>query len=263
MARSFMFLTLLALSVLSSTAASAGGPKKPGPFAGIQSQQGQQASFKPGAAGKKESPVVKAKPAAVVEKSKEGPVKSFYNWYLLQCTVNPYVTKSVTAAVVASLGDIMGQKIEAYLGEKAFSFNGVRTASFFLCGLCYVGPFIHAWYEQLWKFGRRMEKKYGTSKTAQSMIALAIDQTVGVVMFFPSYFYVYEYLESLVQWRKPSFSRAHTKCIEQIAKIFWMQYRIFPLANGLNFLFVPEQLRVLASNGVSVFWNAFMCTLIA
>jgi hypothetical protein len=259
MARYFI-LTLLALSVLSSTAA---GPNKPGPFAGIRSQQGKQASVKHVAAAKKESQAVKAKSASVVEKPKEGPVKSFYNWYLLQCTVNPYVAKSVTAAVVASLGDIMGQNIEAYSGEKAFSFNGVRTTSFFLCGLCYVGPFLHVWYEQLWKFGRWLEKKYGTSKTAQSLIALAIDQTVGVSMFFPSYFFVYEYLESLVLWRKPSFSRAHSKCIEQIAKIFWMQYRIFPLANGLNFLFVPEQLRVLASNGVSVFWNAFMCSLIA
>ena len=75
-----------------------------------------------------------------------------------------------------------------------------------------------------------------------------------------------EYLSLFVQ-RKDALStlgiQRVKKCMDQIAKVFLMQYRVFPLANGINFLFVPEQLRVLGSNIVSVFWNVYLCTLIA
>ena len=200
---------------------------------------------------------------AVPKVTKPGAIGKFYSWYLKECTDNPFKTKSITAAVVASLGDVMAQTLESTLAKDTFSLNVIRTASFFFCGLLYVGPFVHAWYNQLWIFGRKLEKKYGTSKAAQAIIALLLDQTIGVAIFFPSYFYVYEYVESILLLRMPSFARAHKKCMEQIAKVFLMQYRVFPLANGINFLFVPEQLRVLGSNIVSVFWNVYLCTLIA
>jgi hypothetical protein len=190
-------------------------------------------------------------------------ISNGYTWYVRQCTEKPFVTKSITAAVISSLGDVMAQKLEAFSNKQDFVINPGRLASFFLCGLLYVGPFVHAWYEQLWKIGRWMEKEFGSSKPAQTIAALLADQTIGVFLFFPTYFYVYEFLEAAVSWRQPSFPNATAKCLEQIQMVFLMQYRIFPITNFISFAFVPEPLRVLWSNFISIFWNIYLCTMVA
>ena len=121
-----------------------------------------------------------------------------------------------------------------------------------------------------------------------------MDQTIGVMAFFPLYFYAYEISEALVSLRgrltlrmcaglanvmqpwnppltfvlvifdvAPSFSSASHKLMENLGGVFLMQYRVWPLANFVNFKFVPERLRILTSNVLSVFWNAFLCTRLA
>lgn len=124
-----------------------------------------------------------------------------YKGYVELCEKKPVLTKSVTAAFVNAIGDILSQVVAAYVTKSALQIKWNRLGAFFLCGLLYVGPFVHLWYEQLWKLGRWMERKYGSSKTWQTVAQLFMDQTVGVAIFFPSYFYVYEYLEALVVWR--------------------------------------------------------------
>jgi protein Mpv17 len=207
---------------------------------------------------------VKAYPQLARDSNKKvGSLERAYFLYLNQCTDNPFVTKSTTAAIVTSFGDIMAQKFEAYVGETDFVLKPMRLGTFFLSGLLFVGPFIHLWYGQLINLGRWMETKYGASKTKRVIAQLFVDQTIGVAFFFPAYFYVYEYLEAFVNWRPPSLSRAHTKCIKEMGKVILMQYRVYPLCNAINFAFVPEQLRVLYSNTVSAFWNIYLCTIIA
>ena len=48
-------------------------------------------------------------------------------------------------------------------------------------------------------------------KTASVIAQLLVDQTIGVLLFFPTYFYVFEYMEVLLSLRMPSIARAHTK----------------------------------------------------
>ena len=193
----------------------------------------------------------------------DGSVKTAYNWYLRQCTDNPFVTKSISAAIVTSVGDSLSQGIAAHMGKEDFSLNIFRLATFFLCGLLYVGPFVHAWYEFLLVISQRLEKKYEISRTTKALVELFVDQTFGVAMFFPAYFYVYECLEALVKMRQPSLASAHKKCLEQVSKVIVTQYKIYPLTNFINFFFVPTQLRVLYSNIVSVFWNIYLCAILA
>jgi protein Mpv17 len=114
------------------------------------------------------------------------------------------LTKSVTAALVNAIGDILSQVIEAHVTKSVLVLNWQRLGTFFLCGGLYVGPFVHLWYEQLWKLGRWMERRYGCSKAIQTFAQLIMDQTLGVALFFPSYFYIYEYLDALVALRRKS-----------------------------------------------------------
>jgi len=179
-----------------------------------------------------------------------------YEWYLHQCTDRPIRTKSVTAAIIGALGDVLSQRL---LGK---SLSLQEVAAFFLVGLLYVGPFVHVWYEVLNRLGR-YGMSCGLGPRGKVLMQLVVDQTLGVLIFFPSYFFAYEGMDAVVQWRRPSLSKARETCVEQIGKVFWMQYRIFPLCNWVNFSLVPEPLRVLFSNTVSVFWNIYLCRAVA
>jgi hypothetical protein len=66
---------------------------------------------------------VKAKPKFTQEETQVGSVKAAYNWYHRQCSDNPIVTKSTTAANVASIGDSLSQRLEAYMAGTDFILN--------------------------------------------------------------------------------------------------------------------------------------------
>jgi hypothetical protein len=61
----------------------------------------------------------------------------------------------------------------------------------------------------------------------------------------------------------PSIEHALSKCQQHAVPVILMQYRLFPIANLINFAFVPEPLRVLFSNTVSLFWNIYLCSVVA
>jgi hypothetical protein len=116
-----------------------------------------------------------------------------------------------------------------------------------------------------------------------------LDQTLGVLVFFPLYFYIYACIEAACSWRGMSITcRFIFKCgcvsflptipfvvfhqtvpnlqgtphhlIQELPSVLLMQYKIWPLANWINFMYVPESLRVLVSNLVAVLWNIYLCS---
>mmetsp|Transcript_24159 Transcript_24159/g.57118 ORF Transcript_24159/g.57118 Transcript_24159/m.57118 type:complete len:337 (-) Transcript_24159:48-1058(-) len=219
---------------------------------------------------------------------------SVFERYLRSCEERPFLTKGVTAGCIAAMGDIMAQYLEYSFSSSSsmvsssgnvnisdnldifgiktimmfFSnmLNVRRVTTFFLCGSLFSGPFVHIWYGYVARFGRSLKTKFGPNfTTLQEVLSqLLLDQTVGVVLFFPLYLIVYDMIENVVMYgQPPSFEQALTKCHIYIRQVITMQYRIFPLASLINFSFVPEQLRVLFSNSVSLFWNIYLCSLVA
>jgi hypothetical protein len=56
------------------------------------------------------------------------------------------------------------------------------------------------WYELLWAFGEGLKRRFPKSfenKSSQALAQVFLDQTVGVAIFFPLYFFVFECIESL------------------------------------------------------------------
>jgi protein Mpv17 len=127
---------------------------------------------------------------------------NLYSRYMDLLDRRPFLTQSISAGIISALGDVLSQWIE--LKHTSLSLNWVRLIAFWVCGTLYVGPFVHLWYNQLWKMGRWMERKYQTSKRIQTLSQVIVDQTVGVAFFFPTYFYSYEYIEALIAWRGTS-----------------------------------------------------------
>ncbi len=192
-----------------------------------------------------------------------GSFKTIADWYLQKCSESPLITKSISAAIINLFGDVLAQNYEALLAGRYFFLQWKRMITFFFCGLFYVGPFVHYWYDALFHLGHWLERQHKVSKMKIVLAQVMTDQTLGVALYFPSYFYMFEILESIVLGRAPSFQRATRKCLGQLNEVLLMQYRIFPITNAFNLAYIPPELRVLFSNTVSIFWNMYLCTLLA
>jgi hypothetical protein len=160
------------------------------------------------------------------------------------------------------LGDVIAQILESRDGGGDFNIR--RVVTFFVCNALFTGPFVHYWYRLLGTIGTNIQTNYDIPKYKSIMTQVTIDQTVGVLLFFPSYLYIYDIVDAIV--RKQQFpsslliQQAYKKTKQNLRHVVSMQYRIFPISNTINFALIPEQLRVLFSNTVSLFWNIYLCS---
>lgn len=87
---------------------------------------------------------------AIVDPTAEPPSSqtsslNLYGRYLNWIDTSPLVAKSITAAVVGCLGDVLSQWLEVKTRTPSaiFALNWVRFNAFFISGLFFVGPFLH------------------------------------------------------------------------------------------------------------------------
>jgi len=174
--------------------------------------------------------------------------------YLSALESRPVYTKAATSFIVTAIGDMLGQNLE---GAEFFDLR--RIASFALCGGFFVGPFVHFWYAQLFRWGEYLKSLgFAKSRMKNTLLMVAIDQTIGAGMFFPPYFFVYEFFNSLVRGTPYDRTVPEVQMNTELWGVLTASWRIFPFANFISFLYVPQELRVLASNVISVFWNAYL-----
>lgn len=202
----------------------------------------------------------------------------------------PLLTKAATAGIVAALADLFSQAF--VLKQPAMSFQ--RATAFLLTGALFVGPYLHFWYDQLNNIAKQQ------SHSVRTLSKMLLDQTVGVSIFFPLYFTAYELADSLMTGRGKRYRRfavdcsnrfwmiafdfsyfgcvlplSHThhefptvpvlrhaveKCRVDMMSIVLMNWRIWPLANIINFGLVPPQLQVLVNQTLSFFWCVYLST---
>ncbi|KAL3924582.1 MAG: hypothetical protein SGARI_006007, partial [Bacillariaceae sp.] len=193
--------------------------------------------------------------------NESGPLQNTFQWYMKSCTEKPLLTKGTTAGLIAALGDFIAQQLEARHSDSANGLNFPRMATFFLVNFVFTGPFVHNWYQLVADVGNWVQTRYNTSQWVKLLVQISMDQSIGVALFFPLYLFFYEMMDTLVRLQQvPQFSQALSKCQQHVAHVILMQYRLFPVANLINFAFVPEPLRVLFSNTVSLFWNIYLCS---
>ena len=219
-------------------------------------------------------------------------VGRLYGRYMELLEQKPLWTNSISSGIITGMGDLLSQWIEFQKKGGDTIFDVSRLASFSLAGAIFVGPYVYYWYEYLWKLGRIMEQKFNSSQQVQSWVQNIVDQTIGVVIFFPTYFYVYEIISAICSFRGekilsivyslftlffvkillksflssnqksslkvPNATIATGSLRQEILAVIIMQYKVWLVANWVNFTYVPEKLRVLVSNIVAVFWSAYL-----
>jgi len=209
-----------------------------------------------------ESPLSRNSPISVLKGLSSNAYASYMNWL----EEKPLSANSITAGAISALGDILAQWIEARVsGSAGYKLNFIRLAAFAISGMIFVGPYLHAFYSGLWALGGQLERRYNASKGLKILLQVIIDQTVGVIVFFPLYYYVYEYAEAMVALRNlgPVAARATSKIQSEIISVLMTNWAVWIPAQIITFSFIPEHLRVIVVNVVSVFWNAYLCTRVA
>ena len=118
----------------------------------------------------------------------------------------PYPTKAVSASVVVALGSILSQWVEAKSANVPLVMNWHMVRAFALTGLVFEGPYLHWWYEQLFRLGRFLDSG-GIPSRARTLAQILVDETIGVMLFFPSYFVAYEISQSFLLFRGELWSK--------------------------------------------------------
>lgn len=165
-----------------------------------------------------------------------------YNYCMIR---HPILTKSITSAVTAGLGNIVSQKI-AKRGKGALvEYRPVIAFSTF--GFCVTGPLIHYFYEALDKIIPR-QVSYSKAKR------LLIDRGLFSPLFLLVFFYVVAILEG----------KSQKEAIMKIRQMYWtalkMSWRVWIVFQYVNLNYVPRQYRVLCGNMMSFLWSVYLAS---
>ena len=210
-----------------------------------------------------------------LKSSCSGACASYMNWL----DQKPLTANAISAGIIAAMGDTLAQLIECRVGTATSTsttcsiggivsrLNILRTVSFAASGIFFVGPYLHIFYVYLWSLGSHLQRRYNTSRRQQVFVQVLLDQTIGIILFYPLYYYVYEYCEAIfgLQALGPVVERATSKMMQNgnLMAVFLANWALWIPAQICTFWFVPERLRVFVSNIVSVLWNCFLCTKVA
>lgn len=129
--------------------------------------------------------------------------------YMVLNEERPLMTKGVSAALVATVGDVFSQCLFAHATGVRFQWDMMRTLTFTMTGLCFKGPVLHLWYNVLSRLAHWTKVRKGFCQTKQSLAALTLDQTVGVAFFYPLYFVVFELISSTLAFRCEFLTKHH------------------------------------------------------
>lgn len=129
------------------------------------------------------------------------PSFSLLDWYKSSLLLHPIRTKCFSSAIIGCIGSALSQAILATVTHTPLRIMPRQVATFGLIGLVYIGPFYHFWFDHLSRVGSWLRDRHGSSQQKQVLMQLALDQTVGVILFFPVYFLVFEIFDALMSWR--------------------------------------------------------------
>eukprot|EP01136_Pigoraptor_vietnamica_P007370 Opistho-1_new@2633 len=150
----------------------------------------------------------------------------------------PLLTNTALYSSLFLAGDVVQQKIEGH------SLDWARAARMGAMGLA-LGPVHHHWYSFI-------DRRLPSQSLSNVVKKVAADQAVFAPFCILSFFGGVATLEG----RTPQETR------EEVGRKFWPTYKvdcaIWPLAQLLNFYFVPSQLRVAYVGTATLFWNVFL-----
>ncbi|CAM9490485.1 unnamed protein product [Phaeothamnion confervicola] len=185
--------------------------------------------------------------------------------YQSALSARPLRTKMITSGAISVLGDIISQTTTLGGG---FAVSGTtidlrRLILYGIVGSTYVPVAIHYWFDFLNRLAQNKEvSKHVRGKFPTALFMLSIDQTIGTALMNFGFFVIHGFLLALANNRLFPIAGVARGIEGKLNAEFWSvmvaNWKIWPLANFVNFAFVPLELRVLFANVVAIFWNAIL-----
>eukprot|EP00188_Purpureofilum_apyrenoidigerum_P003605 Plantae.Rhodophyta-Purpureofilum_apyrenoidigerum.ctg3830.p1 GENE.Plantae.Rhodophyta-Purpureofilum_apyrenoidigerum.ctg3830~~Plantae.Rhodophyta-Purpureofilum_apyrenoidigerum.ctg3830.p1 ORF type:complete len:296 (+),score=37.94 Plantae.Rhodophyta-Purpureofilum_apyrenoidigerum.ctg3830:56-943(+) len=174
-----------------------------------------------------------------------------FTWNLLALygqavSKRPLTTKMIVSAVLTFGADVVAQYLEwRNHGGKYFDLDWRRTMSITTWFTIVGTPILHKWFGVLERFFP------GNSKFNPLRMML-VDQTTFAVFFNSVLLWGINFLESF----KPK--EAYKQVTTSLPSILVANWKLWPIAQLINFSFIPVQFRVLWTNVIAFAWTIIL-----
>lgn len=152
----------------------------------------------------------------------------------------PLLTKSLSAAVLVCLSDVCAQLLSSFT-----SMNTSRLLRFALYGLCMTGPMGHFWFLAL-------DRIVTASGPAAVLKKVLLDQLLFAPVATALFFATMKFADGKSLKDISAFLK------NNLPTTLLSSYKVWPIANVINFAFVPSAYRVVFTSAVSVVWISFL-----
>lgn len=180
-----------------------------------------------------------------LEQTKLGVLWENYNHHLF---INPILTKSITAGIIAFAADVVCQTVFP-TPEKAkipwkdrIDWN--RTFNFTLLSTCVFPPITHYWYEFL------STKIIGNNFTS-AIKRVACDQILFAPLMIAAFFAFTLFMEGKT-------NKIQDKLRLDLLPTLLANFTVWIPAQLINFSVIQPQLRVLWANMIGFFWSVYL-----
>ncbi|GAA6109850.1 peroxisomal membrane protein 2 [Tachysurus ichikawai] len=161
----------------------------------------------------------------------------------------PIITKSVTSAILSSLGNLLSQALESKKklkeGQSRKEVDLYGPIRFALYGLVITGPLSHFFYQLL-------ELLFPASAPYSTLKRLLLERLVFAPAFLFLFFAVMNILEG----------KTNADLQDKLKARYWpalkMNWKVWTPFQFININYVPVQFRVLFANLIALFWNAYL-----
>ncbi|KAK1941726.1 Protein SYM1 [Phytophthora citrophthora] len=170
---------------------------------------------------------------------------------------SPMVTKCVTSAVLFGLGDRIAQRLEKSRRPKdeemeddgaLVSKSTARTMRMMIWGSVIFAPIVHTWVHFI-------ERTVGSHGKVVVFKKVLLDAFV----FAPSINTLFFTSTQMMQGK--SVSQGVDFAVDRIPQTLKANYMIWPLANVVNYSYVPLHYRILFINCVNLVWTTVLSTI--
>lgn len=177
-------------------------------------------------------------------------------WYKSMLVTKPLITKSLTSSGIMSISDIMCQEVVAKatpVEDRPSKLDKTRVLHVAITGAIWSGPITHYWYIILEKMYAVIAKAANINKPAIGLvIKLILDSIIFSSVTITGYFTLRSILEGT------GLKGAKEKVSTRFLTTLFGAWKFWPMANAVNFWFVPMQFRVLYMNVLSLFWTGWL-----
>lgn len=192
-------------------------------------------------------------------------VSSALQWYTGLLKSSPLQTKAITSLLIGIVGEIFGTAIKTrqtnrpatvqeWVVATGRNLSVRRLACFGLYGYAITGPFFHWWYTTLEKITADLKAAClpDMSNSMSFIIKLAINQ---LCMTPPFLLFTLAYIQYFLSLDAKRTVDTIKKCF---AVALFTNWKVWTVAQAINFSVVPVDYRVLFGNAVALWWNIYL-----